>query len=431
MADRDALTQMKLKALKKHALECGVDPDKIEDADDEEDVKGAVIALIMERATAGLRAELAEMKLKALKRRAREAGVNAEKIEDADDEADVRGTIIALVLDQQAQRSSPAASTAEEGVPPEAAAIRDELATLKPSALKKRAEQEGIDAVKIKEAKDSDSPKEALIELIVAASVPDSTPNDASLQALRDELSGLKPSDLEERALAAGVDEDQIDDAVDGDTPKETLIELIVAAGAATAGAASALHNPAHPVFRALAAQQLEIHVDKLLALGVKHVQDLGQLSEADISSLSMSKLDRGKFLSAFVSATPHMGPPTADAIAAGGFIFENGQHCMLSYDWSVQEEVIAVRQHFQKLGIPTCESSALSVCEAGGTMNLSDSHFYCLLLVTHATELLHVHNISRDGRGRRHAEQHLRQHGSRVRSTQKHFGRIATDVII
>jgi len=408
---------------------------KIKEAKDSDSPKEALIELIVaasvpdstpnDASLQALRDELSGLKPSDLEERALAAGVDEDQIDDAVDGDTPKETLIELIVAAGAYLARGTDEAART------AALRDELATLKPSALRKRAAQDGIDAVKIKEAKDSDSPKDALIELIVAASVTDSTPNDASLQALRDELSGLKPSELEERALAAGVDEDQIDDAVDGDAPKETLIELIVAAGAATAGAASALHNPAHPVFRALAAQQLEIHVDKLLALGVKHVQDLGQLSEADISSLSMSKLDRGKFLSAFVSATPHMGTPTADAIAAGGFIFENGQHCMLSYDWSVQEEVIAVRQHFQKLGIPTCESSALSVCEAGGTMNLSDSHFYCLLLVTHATELLHVHNISRDGRGRRHAEQHLRQHGSRVRSTQKHFGRIATDVII
>ena len=47
-----------------------------------------------------LRAELSAMKVKALKKRAKEVGVDEEKLEDADDEDDVKGTVIGLILEK-------------------------------------------------------------------------------------------------------------------------------------------------------------------------------------------------------------------------------------------------------------------------------------------------------------------------------------------
>ena len=95
---------MKLSALKKRAKEAGVDEEKIEDADDADDVKSTVIQLIVaaERGATleKLRAELSAMKVTALKKRAKEVGVDEEKLEDADDEDDVKGTVIGLILEQ-------------------------------------------------------------------------------------------------------------------------------------------------------------------------------------------------------------------------------------------------------------------------------------------------------------------------------------------
>ena len=56
-----------------------------------------------------------------------------------------------------------------------------------------------------------------------------------------------------------------------------------------------------HPVYQALLPHQLEQHCEGLLALGVKRVDDLAQLSAEDIDQLGANKFDRATFLSVFV----------------------------------------------------------------------------------------------------------------------------------
>ena len=62
----------------------------------------------------GVRAELLAMKVSALKKRAKEAEVDEEKLEHADDADDVKGAIVALILEkmraEQADREAPPAS---------------------------------------------------------------------------------------------------------------------------------------------------------------------------------------------------------------------------------------------------------------------------------------------------------------------------------
>ena len=73
---------------------------------------GAVAKSEEEEVEEGVRAELAAMKVSALKKRAKEAGVDEEKLEDADDADDVKGTIIDLIVAK------------EQGGPPAAAVVR-------------------------------------------------------------------------------------------------------------------------------------------------------------------------------------------------------------------------------------------------------------------------------------------------------------------
>ena len=112
------LAGLKLKALKQRARASGVGQDALDDADDADDVKSAVIQLIVEAsdistdamrvdARQALEAELAGLKLKALKQRARASGVGQDALDDADDAVNVRAAVIDLIA---AARSEDAAN---------------------------------------------------------------------------------------------------------------------------------------------------------------------------------------------------------------------------------------------------------------------------------------------------------------------------------
>ena len=104
---------MKLSALKKRAVAADVGADDLDAADDADDIKGAVIGLILaaegvaaSSADAGLRAELDGCgKLSALKERARAAGVAAEAPEGADDAEDIRAAVVELIVRAGSPRS--------------------------------------------------------------------------------------------------------------------------------------------------------------------------------------------------------------------------------------------------------------------------------------------------------------------------------------
>eukprot|EP01050_Picozoa_sp_SAG11_P006460 SAG11_NODE_501_length_8895_cov_12.129832_11_plen_751_part_01 len=113
-----------------------------------------------------------------------------------------------------------------EGESDPAAAVREELYTLKASQLKKRARAAGLSQAAIDTAGDSDDPKTALIELVVAAEM---AVDDPAAAALRQQLYALKRSELLLRARTWGVPEDVLDAAGDADDPNSALIDLILA----------------------------------------------------------------------------------------------------------------------------------------------------------------------------------------------------------
>jgi hypothetical protein len=127
-------------------------------------------------------------------------------------------------------------------VQPSADALREELASLRPSALERRARSLGVSEADLDEAKDSDtmSAKEAMIELVVAAT-PIAPSHDVRLAALHKNLAELKPSAIEKRAREAGVTEQQLDEAKDSDEPRSTFNE--VPSPAAQPKCKSALEN--------------------------------------------------------------------------------------------------------------------------------------------------------------------------------------------
>ena len=100
--EADELTPMKLSRLKVRAREVGITDEQLDDADDADNVKQTVIEMILAEQSATVRSEaLHNMKVSELKRLATQAGVSREQIDDADDEPDTRGVIIQLILETQ------------------------------------------------------------------------------------------------------------------------------------------------------------------------------------------------------------------------------------------------------------------------------------------------------------------------------------------
>lgn len=102
---------MKASALRKRAVASGAGEEQLMDADDADNIKAFLIDLIMwasapdddGSATAALRAELSGCKVSALRRRAIAAAVSEQALEDADDADDVRAALVEIIV--QAERS--------------------------------------------------------------------------------------------------------------------------------------------------------------------------------------------------------------------------------------------------------------------------------------------------------------------------------------
>jgi hypothetical protein len=109
--------------------------------------------------------------------------------------------------------------------------LREELQTLRLSALKKRARAADVPEDDIEEAEDADDPKAAFIELVAAAEAAAVAPGGSDFDLhvrLRDELQALKMSQLKRHALAKGVNEHDLEEAEDADSPREAIIELVL-----------------------------------------------------------------------------------------------------------------------------------------------------------------------------------------------------------
>ena len=100
MAAAEELRQMKLGALQKQARAHGVPSDTVDDAADADDPRQELIGLILEVVAASgdlLRAELSELKLGALQKRARAAGADGDSVDDAADADDPKAELIGMV----------------------------------------------------------------------------------------------------------------------------------------------------------------------------------------------------------------------------------------------------------------------------------------------------------------------------------------------
>eukprot|EP01043_Picozoa_sp_COSAG02_P000288 COSAG02_NODE_5_length_66751_cov_63.939148_34_plen_611_part_00 len=135
--------------------------------------------------------------------------------------------------------------------------MRAVLGGQKLSELKRRARAAGVPQGQLDDAEDSETPKESIVELIVTATRPkmeaDATARVSAivrakaaaakqaeeakmvadivatkLVALREELSTLKVSQLKKKATTCGVTEEQLDNAEDGESPRQDIEALIL-----------------------------------------------------------------------------------------------------------------------------------------------------------------------------------------------------------
>lgn len=107
--------------------------------------------------------------------------------------------------------------------------MRLELQKLRLTALQKRASAEGVGEEQLLAAVDSDQPKEALIELLMARCRATAQAQRQPRAQLQEELHAMKLSALQKRALAQSINAEQVNAAMDSDEPKVALARLIMA----------------------------------------------------------------------------------------------------------------------------------------------------------------------------------------------------------
>jgi hypothetical protein len=110
-------------------------------------------------------------------------------------------------------------------------ASRRELTGMKLSALRRRAQAEGVDDGAMEAASDGDDERRDLVQLIMAQQQPwddQGAAVDSEQLELRAKLGSLKMSALRRRAVADGVRSEQMDAAADGDDERASLVAAIV-----------------------------------------------------------------------------------------------------------------------------------------------------------------------------------------------------------
>ena len=94
--------------------------------------------------------------------------------------------------------------------------------------LRKRAAAAGVGEDEIEEARDADEPKKEIVKLIVGAAAAQAEAAARQAAAQRAELHALKLPELRKRAAAASISGNAIEEARDADEPKKEMIALIV-----------------------------------------------------------------------------------------------------------------------------------------------------------------------------------------------------------
>jgi hypothetical protein len=151
-------------------------------------------------------------------------------------------------------RYPPATAPAHAADSAATAALRADLAGLRPRALQQRALEVGVDEHAIDTALEDDNDvKGSLVALIVAHVRDSAGGGDTAARAeaarqdgLRAELTPLKLRALKTRGQASGVDEEHLDAALDADDPRAAMIELIIAQAASRRRDSAKISRPHH-----------------------------------------------------------------------------------------------------------------------------------------------------------------------------------------
>jgi hypothetical protein len=176
---RQELQGLKLSALRNRCrATAALDPSALDEIMDSADnPRAALVAALVDRAASAsgreheglrrLREELMGLKNSALRRRLVAESVDHEAIEAAEDSEDPRAAMLALLLARHA--SAPPSAEAQEVAEQEG--LRAELAPLKLSTLRRRLVAESADHEAIEAAEDSEDPRAAMLALLLARHV--------------------------------------------------------------------------------------------------------------------------------------------------------------------------------------------------------------------------------------------------------------------
>eukprot|EP01052_Picozoa_sp_SAG31_P023142 SAG31_NODE_1886_length_6989_cov_6.914514_3_plen_521_part_00 len=320
-----------------------------------------------------LREELGSLKPSVLRKQVKELGVAEEQVDAAEDSADPHAALMDLLVSAALPEKKDEGGSRPASDETARWELRAQLDTLKYSALRKRARELGVDEAEVDAAGDSDEPRNALINLLVASTslsegYGQRASNERPVAALRRELSSLTLKRLKQYARELGVCEKALEDAEDGDDVNSAVVSLCIEAKTKGQGLELArLRAVLGPLrLKALKIRAREAGVSAQALDEADDADDVKQAvteliifatQQATQRSEAVDKDNERSDATATECADkrgrPHFGAPTpVSGTAAESRTQDRRRHCMLSYSWTVQQNVINVRQRLVSKGI-------------------------------------------------------------------------------
>jgi hypothetical protein len=195
-------------------------------------------------------------------------------------------------------------------------ARKKELTQLPVRRLRELSAEAGATEATIEACLDSDTPKPSLVELLLKLERQREEAKESQLREMRAQLMQLSLREVRQRAIAAGASADSIDDALDNDNAKDAMVGVALAA---------AQQCPPTTSGGGAAVPALETPEPK---------------AKEAASAVRKASAPSGE--------NPHFGSTGKLAPVA----LPEGRHVMLSYQWSQQDKVVRVRKALQARGV-------------------------------------------------------------------------------